>query len=367
MSEQLERRYARLLALFPAAHRREYEDEMLGVLMASAGPQQRFPGLRETANLIGCAVWMRLSGRGTGSADPRWAPAAAAYGLLAALLLLVHGLRVLTGTMLWNWRIGDLFAWPPLPVWLPLACWALAVAAAFTTFRVVVVAAAWAAALCQAAVAFADYPTWPSGLVEGWPMLVFAISAALALTFCGAARGPAVVGPSRTLLISLSLAPLAALPAVEMALAHVQRYPDGSRLIDAWGGLNLNTSGWSGSSPVAGWLTLVVAPICVLLLLVCLVRLAAPVRRRIMAMAAPALVMQVVVRPVFNGFLTSTVRFNPPVLLQPGQWVFLVALAVFTFVAAVLLVERAERRAFLIGLGRAAERRARLDPGSPSP
>jgi hypothetical protein len=366
MSEQLERRYARLLALFPVAHRREYEDEMLGVLMATARPQQRFPGLRETANLIGCAVWMRLSGRGMGSADARWAPAAAAYGLLAALLMLVHQLRVLAGTMLWNWRIGDLFAWP-LPLWLPLTCWAVAVAAAFTRFRVAVVAAAWTAALCQAAVAFADYPTWPSGLVEGWPTLVFAISAALALTGSGSARGPAVLGPGRTLLMSLSFAVLAALPAVETALAHVQRYPDDGRSIDAWGGLNLNTSGWSGRSPVAGWLTLVVAPICVLLLLVCLARLAGPVRRRIMAMAAPTLLMLIIVPPVFNGFLASTVRFNPPVLLQPGQWVFLVALPVFTFIAAVLLVERAERRAYLIGLGRAAERQARLDPGSPSP
>jgi hypothetical protein len=87
---------------------------------------------------------------------------------------------------------------------------------------------------------------------------------------------------------------------------------------------------------VAGWLTLVVAPICVLLLLVCLARLAAPVRRRITAMAAPALLTLVIVPPVFNGFLVSTVRFNPPVLLEPGQWVFLVALPVFTFIAAAL-------------------------------
>src|SRR4029453_2249764 len=86
MSEQLERRYERLLALFPEAYRREYEDEMIGVLMARAKPQQRFPGLREAANLIGCAVWMRLGGRGTGSADARWTQGAAAYGLLASML-----------------------------------------------------------------------------------------------------------------------------------------------------------------------------------------------------------------------------------------------------------------------------------------
>jgi hypothetical protein len=37
-----------------------------------------------------------------------------------------------------------------------------------------------------------------------------------------------VIGRGRTLLISLSFAVLAALPTVETALAHMQRYPDGS-------------------------------------------------------------------------------------------------------------------------------------------
>ncbi|MEU7819309.1 hypothetical protein [Catellatospora sp. NPDC049133] len=68
---KLERRYEQLLALFPAGHRQEYEDEMIGVLMAGSKPQQRFPGLRETANLVRCAVWMRLGGRGAGAADAR--------------------------------------------------------------------------------------------------------------------------------------------------------------------------------------------------------------------------------------------------------------------------------------------------------
>ena len=334
MSEQLERRYERLLALFPAAHRREYEDEMIGVLMARAKPQQRFPGLRETANLVGCAVWMRLGGRGTGSADAQWAPAAAAYGLLASMLLLVFQLRAVVGTMLWAWRFDDRLISPPLPLWLPLGCWVLTVAAVFIGFRLAAITAVWAAALGQAAVAFADYPTWPSGLVEGWPTLVCAISAALALTCSGAVRGPAALGRGRTWLMSLSFAVLAVLPTAEAALARVQRYPDGSRSVDAWGGLN--TPGWSGSVPVAGWITLVGAAVCVLLLVVCLWRIAAPVRRRIIAMAAPALLMLVLVPPVFHGFLVSTVRFNPPVLLQPGQWAFLIVLPVFTFLAAVV-------------------------------
>jgi hypothetical protein len=247
-------------------------------------------------------------------------------------------------------------------VWLPLACWAVAVASAFLRLRVAAITAAGVAALCQAAVAFGDYPTWPSGLVDGWPTLVCAISAALSLTAGGSARGLAVLGAGQTVLMSLCFAGLAALPAVEAALAHVRRYPDGSRAIDAWGGVN--SPGWSGGGSVGGVITLVAASVCVVLLLVCLLRVVAPVRRRILAMAAPALLMLVVVPPVFHGFLVSTVRFDPPVLLQPGQWVFLVALPVIAFLVAALLVERAERRAHLIGLGRAAERQARLDRGT---
>jgi hypothetical protein len=361
MSERLERRYGRLLALFPAAYRREYEDEMIGVLLAAATPQQRFPGLRETANLVGCAVWMRLSGRGRGSADARWAPAAAAYGLLASLLLLTLHVRAVGGAVVWTSRIDGLLGWPPLRVWLPPACWVVAVAATFTRFRFAAVTAAGVAVVFQAVLAFGDYPTWPSGLVDGWPTLVCAISAALALTAGGSARGPAVLGAGRTLLMSLCFAGLAVLPAVEAAFAHVRRYPDGSHAIGAWGGVNAPS--WSGGIQIAGVITLVAAPVCVVLLLICLLRVAAPVRRRILAMAAPAVLMLIVVPPVFHGFLVSTVRFEPPVLLQAGQWVFLIAVPVAAFVVAALLVERAERRAHLIGLGRDAERQARLDRG----
>jgi hypothetical protein len=127
------------------------------------------------------------------------------------------------------------------------------VVAAFTRFRVVAAAAAWAATVYQAMVLFASSPTWPSNLVRGWPTLVLAASAALALTARGPARGHAVLGRRRTLLMSLSFAVLAVLPALELALADMRRYADGSFSIGAWGGLN--TPGWSGGSMMAGWIS----------------------------------------------------------------------------------------------------------------
>jgi capsular polysaccharide biosynthesis protein len=66
----LERSYRRLLAFYPARHRRVHEDEMLAVLMTAAPEGRTRPGLREAADLLGGAlrVWCqparRLSWRG---------------------------------------------------------------------------------------------------------------------------------------------------------------------------------------------------------------------------------------------------------------------------------------------------------------
>ena len=57
---QLERRYRRLLALYPNAFRREHEQEMLSVLLAGAAEGQRRPSLDEAIDLVSNAIFMRL-------------------------------------------------------------------------------------------------------------------------------------------------------------------------------------------------------------------------------------------------------------------------------------------------------------------
>ena len=59
----LERRYRRLLACYPAAFRREHEQEILAVLMAGATEAQRWPRLAEAADLLRSATYMRLKTR----------------------------------------------------------------------------------------------------------------------------------------------------------------------------------------------------------------------------------------------------------------------------------------------------------------
>jgi hypothetical protein len=66
----LERRYRRLLRLFPARYRSEHEEEMLAVLMASATDGQRRPRLADSADLVMSAVflhWREIT------RQPRWA------------------------------------------------------------------------------------------------------------------------------------------------------------------------------------------------------------------------------------------------------------------------------------------------------
>ena len=58
--EDLERGYRRLLACYPREFRRENEDEILGVLLASATGGQRRVGVAEAADLIRGALRARL-------------------------------------------------------------------------------------------------------------------------------------------------------------------------------------------------------------------------------------------------------------------------------------------------------------------
>ncbi len=56
---ELERAYRRLIACYPRSFRRESEDEIVAVLLATAPEGQRRPGLAESADLIRGALRMR--------------------------------------------------------------------------------------------------------------------------------------------------------------------------------------------------------------------------------------------------------------------------------------------------------------------
>ncbi len=83
----LEHRYRRLLACYPAEHRRTYGEEMIGVLLASAQPGQQRPGIAETLDMFGGGLRVRLRAALAGTPDPSWRNALALTTLIAPVLL----------------------------------------------------------------------------------------------------------------------------------------------------------------------------------------------------------------------------------------------------------------------------------------
>lgn len=59
-STELERAYRRLISCYPRSFRRENEEEIMTVLLATAPTGQRRPGVAESADLIRGAVRMRM-------------------------------------------------------------------------------------------------------------------------------------------------------------------------------------------------------------------------------------------------------------------------------------------------------------------
>jgi hypothetical protein len=78
----LERRYLRLLRCYPPAHREFHREEMLGVLLATARPGQRTPGLGQTVNLAACGLAIRVR------RIPGWLAADAGQDALAVVSLI---------------------------------------------------------------------------------------------------------------------------------------------------------------------------------------------------------------------------------------------------------------------------------------
>jgi hypothetical protein len=86
----LEGRYLRLLALYPAEHRRAHQEEMLGVLMTGARAGQRRPGLAESADLILGALRIRLRAAPGQQVGALWRDALAVVSTVLPLIILAY-------------------------------------------------------------------------------------------------------------------------------------------------------------------------------------------------------------------------------------------------------------------------------------
>lgn len=171
---ELERRYRRLLKAYPAGHRATYEQEMIGVLLAGSGPEQRFPALADTFDLL----WAGLRTRAAG-----WRNAAAVAGLLGAVFLATVAIRrLLLGVHVQDpmtaYGVKGLLL---LDVAARSVAWLAVVAAVLIGRRQVTLVAAAAAALVEIAATLAWPPagTWSDNVLSGRLALVLLVAALL--------------------------------------------------------------------------------------------------------------------------------------------------------------------------------------------
>jgi hypothetical protein len=329
----LERQYRRLLTVYPRRHRRAYEEEMVGVLLADAAPDQRRPTVPEALNLLASAVAVRLrAGLGVLREDA-WRRAAYAVHLFGAVFLLAVGVRRIAVTVAASVTHGVMLPMSSADLFRPLA-WALVLVATLTGLR----RTASGLAVLAAAMEIARQAMWYSSSPPQVLQTAWLVTTALVVT---AAAGWLVGGPVLPRPRGLGAGALAATLLVVGSVVDVTY---------GWRSLDEAVAGVRYSSPmyvIAAGLALWVA-----------LRLPGAVRRRVAAFGVPVLAMVVMVTYGFSGFMYSSAQFESPILLAPEQWVALVAVPVLSFVLAVVALHRGERRQHLIALGRAAERHA---------
>lgn len=99
-ADALERRYRRLLRTYPAAWRRDREEELIGVLMTAARPGRTRPSAAEALNLLTHGLLARLQAVAGGGRRADWPPGLGIAGVVLVVALGAVGLRVLVRLLL---------------------------------------------------------------------------------------------------------------------------------------------------------------------------------------------------------------------------------------------------------------------------
>ncbi|MEU7612805.1 hypothetical protein [Micromonospora sp. NPDC049204] len=334
--------YRSLLACYPRAYRRQYEDELIGVLLDDAAPGQRRPLARDVSALLAGACRAHVRQVGARFSVDAWRDAAQVLGLIAALLLFVRSARVpvLHLSMYaqsYPEGIGEPFVlWPHGPM---AALWL--VVAVFT-------ALGWgraAAAIAVGGVAFevvrvAEAYGYYSTVFDIWPV-VLAAMVPLALALRAPRSITAVLGRWR--LGTLAAATVVSVGAPSVALvtaADVSTSP----IYGTW----MFTSGVGRVEAIlliAGYL------------LFALVVLSTPtaLRLRLLALVVPVGVTLLLTRVglgTTGTYLERSSHDGVPDALTWAQWSTLVLAPVLLFAVAVAILHHRERAGSQQGVGR---------------
>lgn len=347
----LERRYRRLLAWYPWEHRRTYEDEMLGALLADARPGQRWPAPGDAANLVITAVRARLGLTVRQVGDRAWHDASAVFGLLAAFLLVLWTVGTVAARAAWvlgnpEYSFGPWHGADPYG-WVRAGLWCLVVAAVPIGLPRLAASFAWAAVLVEVVTLGSGYATEPVFVVEAlWPAVLGLVCAAALTVPAPRRRAVSILGRSRVLFIGGCFAFL---------LLGMTGY--------AYRGYNGTIQ-----LPILNWLVGYTTPlylVAVAALLAATLGLPAPVRRRGLVLLGPVVVVYFVVRLGLAGWAYSNGHMGHPVYLAPIQWTLLAVVPLLTFALGLVLLRWREQTLRLVALGRDVDRH-RPDPPPPA-
>ncbi|MEV0155182.1 hypothetical protein AB0H57_15755 [Micromonospora sp. NPDC050686] len=349
----LERRYRRLLAVYPWEHRRVYEDEMLAVLLDGARAGQRHPTAAEAANLIGAGLRARLRVGARGLTEPAWGDASTVTGVLAALLLFAAAAKGLLDQAVVDPALPPAWrpAGPDLVDWLRVAGWAGVAVAALAGLCRFAAGLAWAAVVGWAVLVGPQTGANPTYVVDTLPQLALAVVMAVALSVAAPRRGLAVLGVRR--LLALVLASLAVVAVLETSRLTAPGFnpADPNRPYTSY-----VLYGLEASSELVIWLYVAGLAVAAVAALVAVLSLAPAIRRRIAVLLAPVATLALVIDSTLAGWVTSTAHMGHMIPLVPAQWAVLVLVPPVTFLAGVLLVRRREETLRMVALGRAADR-----------
>jgi hypothetical protein len=320
----LEARYRRLMRWYPAEHRAVYQEEMLGVLMDCAGSGRIRPRLAEIVDLLAGAFAYRVRRLGRDLRGESWRSAAAMVAVVAPAVLLIGAMNALLGLAVIG-RYSYLDGTPPIgpSVWGPPLTWALVLAAAFAGRHRLAAALGWCGVLVELGRAALLYDRFGLPIHPPLWTIMVALAGALALTF---GDGPREV---RRLLGSRRLVALAVLAGL-LAAAPWLRYA-----IDLWVpvlGDWLELYSWTSVAAMVGSVALVLG-------------VPRPVRRRLLVVLVPVLVVAVPQAVLYGDFYPTPLRLS--------DRADVVVSGLLTVLALV---------AFVLGVGLAA----RVRPGPPA-
>jgi hypothetical protein len=362
---RLELRYQRLMRVYPAAYRQAHGVDMLGTMLADAGPGQRWPRPGDAANLVFHGLRLRLGRRPRGGLfDTGWADACAVLGPLAALMLSATALVVLLRmpAAVVTPRI-DASTDPGLAVLmleLQTAGWACAAVAALARLRRTAAVLGWVALLVEVAPLRRFFEVTPVQVVHGLWRPALGIIAAVALTAAGTRGVVAVLGRWRLVMFLVALTVIDVI-AARSGLGRVMGRPDQVQTFyefDPGNLLGLTSSGFSITSATSTGLYLMLFGFAASLLALVIAVLTVPgrIRRRLLAAAAPIVTLVVLIDRGFAGWAVSNDNMGHSIPLVPAQWIALVGLPLLVLALGLWWVRRRDELLRLAALGTAAER-----------